>query len=41
MFDRYYADVHGYVSRRLGRGLADDLASETFLIAFDTGGATT
>jgi RNA polymerase sigma-70 factor, ECF subfamily len=35
VFDRYYADIHGYVARRLGRGRADDLASETFLIAFD------
>jgi RNA polymerase sigma factor (sigma-70 family) len=35
VFDRYYAAIHGYVARRLGRGLADDVASETFLIAFD------
>jgi RNA polymerase sigma factor (sigma-70 family) len=34
IFDRYYAEIHGYVSRRLGRSLADDLASETFLIGF-------
>ncbi len=33
--DRYYAEVHGYVARRLGRSLADDVASETFVIAFD------
>ena len=35
VFDRYYAEIHAYVTRRLGRSLADDLASETFLIAFD------
>jgi RNA polymerase sigma factor (sigma-70 family) len=35
LFDRYYAEIHGYVSRRLGSSLADDVASETFLIAFD------
>jgi RNA polymerase sigma factor (sigma-70 family) len=35
VFDRYYTEIHGYVSRRLGSGLADDVASETFLIAFD------
>jgi RNA polymerase sigma factor (sigma-70 family) len=35
VFDRHYADIHGYVARRLGAGLADDLAAETFLVAFD------
>jgi RNA polymerase sigma factor (sigma-70 family) len=35
VFDRYYSEIHGYVSRRLGSSLADDVASETFLIAFD------
>jgi RNA polymerase sigma-70 factor (ECF subfamily) len=35
VFDRHYAEIHGYVTRRLGRSLSDDLASETFLIAFD------
>jgi RNA polymerase sigma-70 factor (ECF subfamily) len=35
VFDRYYDRIHGYVTRRLGAGLADDVASETFLIAFD------
>ena len=35
VFDRHYDAIHGYASRRLGRGLADDIASETFLIAFD------
>ena len=35
VFDRYYLDIHGYVSRRLGRDLADDVAAQTFLVAFD------
>jgi RNA polymerase sigma-70 factor, ECF subfamily len=34
VFDRYYATIHGYLARRLGQTLADDLASETFLTAF-------
>jgi RNA polymerase sigma factor (sigma-70 family) len=34
IFDRYYAQVHGYAARRLGGGLADDVAAETFLVAF-------
>jgi RNA polymerase sigma factor (sigma-70 family) len=33
IFDRYVSVVHGYLSRRVG-GLADDLVSETFLLAF-------
>jgi DNA-directed RNA polymerase specialized sigma24 family protein len=33
--DRYYTEIHGYVARRLGPGLADDVAAETFLVAFD------
>ncbi|MBO2450444.1 RNA polymerase sigma factor [Actinomadura barringtoniae] len=35
LFDRYYDPIHGYAARRLGGGLADDVAAETFLIAFD------
>jgi RNA polymerase sigma factor (sigma-70 family) len=35
VFDRHFDAIHGYVARRLGRGLADDVASETFLVAFD------
>jgi RNA polymerase sigma factor (sigma-70 family) len=35
LFDRYYADIHRFASRRLGSSLADDVASHTFLIAFD------
>ncbi|MFE9955909.1 RNA polymerase sigma factor [Micromonospora sp. NPDC005299] len=35
IFDRYYPAIHGYATRRLGRNLADDVAAETFLVAFD------
>lgn len=35
IFDRYYPAIHAYAARRLGRDLADDVAAETFLIAFD------
>jgi hypothetical protein len=35
IFDRYYALIHGYAARRLGGSLADDVAAETFLLAFD------
>jgi RNA polymerase sigma-70 factor (ECF subfamily) len=35
VFDRHYGQIHGFLARRLGPSLADDLASETFLIAFD------
>jgi hypothetical protein len=34
IFDRYYGVIHGYAARRLGPALADDVAAETFLIAF-------
>lgn len=34
VFDRYYAQIHGYVARRLGYSDADDIAANTFLIAF-------
>lgn len=34
VFDRYYGQIHDYAARRLGQGLADDVAAETFLIAF-------
>jgi RNA polymerase sigma-70 factor (ECF subfamily) len=33
IFDRYAPVVHGYLSRRVG-AMADDLMSETFLLAF-------
>ncbi|TDD64676.1 RNA polymerase sigma factor [Actinomadura rubrisoli] len=34
IFDRYYAEIHRYVDRRLGADAADDIAAETFLVAF-------
>ena len=35
VFDRYYPAIHAYAARRLGRDLADDVAAEVFLVAFD------
>jgi RNA polymerase sigma-70 factor (ECF subfamily) len=34
VFDRHYARIYAYAARRLGRDLAEDVASETFLVAF-------
>ena len=34
VFDRHFGTIHGYVARRLGRDVADDVAAETFLTAF-------
>ncbi|MFD1931096.1 MULTISPECIES: RNA polymerase sigma factor [Nonomuraea] len=34
LFDRYVRQIHRYVARRLGTQVADDIAAETFLIAF-------
>jgi RNA polymerase sigma factor (sigma-70 family) len=34
IFDRYFGQMRGYVARRLGDSLADDVAAETFLVAF-------
>jgi RNA polymerase sigma-70 factor (ECF subfamily) len=34
VFDRHYAVIHRYVARRAGRQAADDLASQTFTVAF-------
>ncbi|HEY2674784.1 MAG TPA: sigma factor, partial [Rugosimonospora sp.] len=34
VFDRHYCHVHGYAARRLGQGLADDVAAQTFLVAY-------
>ncbi|MFJ9752727.1 RNA polymerase sigma factor [Streptomyces chartreusis] len=36
LYDRYAADIHRYVTRRLGPEAADDVTSETFLVAFRT-----
>lgn len=34
IFDRHYEAIRSYLSRRVGRALADELASETFVRAF-------
>ncbi len=34
VFERHYRALHGYLSRRLGSAAADDVVSETFLVAF-------
>jgi RNA polymerase sigma factor (sigma-70 family) len=38
IFDRHFDAVHGYLQRRIGRDLAEELAAETFLVAFDNRG---
>lgn len=35
VFERHFDAVHGYVQRRVGRDLAEEIASETFTRAFD------
>jgi RNA polymerase sigma factor (sigma-70 family) len=35
IFDRHHRAIFAYVARRLGNDLAEDVASETFLVAFD------
>jgi RNA polymerase sigma factor (sigma-70 family) len=35
IFDRHYLAVHRYVARRASRAQADDLASMTFVVAFE------
>lgn len=35
IFDRHFDAIHRYLQRRVGRDLADDLAAQTFLVAFD------
>jgi RNA polymerase sigma-70 factor, ECF subfamily len=35
IFDRHFGAVHRYLHRRAGRQLADDLAAETFVLAFE------
>jgi RNA polymerase sigma factor (sigma-70 family) len=34
VYDRYIRDIHRYVAGRLGVDAADDVAAETFLVAF-------
>ncbi|MER7000798.1 RNA polymerase sigma factor [Streptomyces sp. NPDC000410] len=36
LYNRHAPDIHRYVARRLGDGVADDITAETFLIAFRT-----
>jgi len=35
IFERHYDAVHGYLQRRLDEARADEIASQTFLVAFD------
>lgn len=35
VFERHYEAVHGYLQRRFDERLADELAAQTFLVAFD------
>jgi RNA polymerase sigma factor (sigma-70 family) len=35
IFDRHFAAVHRYLHRRAGRDLADELAAQTFALAFE------
>jgi RNA polymerase sigma-70 factor (ECF subfamily) len=35
IFERHFTVIHGYLRRRLDGPLADELASQTFLVAFD------
>ena len=35
IFDRHFAAVHRYLHRRAGHDLADELAAETFAVAFE------
>jgi RNA polymerase sigma-70 factor (ECF subfamily) len=34
IFDRHFAEIHRYLARRVGAALADELAAETFVVAF-------
>jgi RNA polymerase sigma factor (sigma-70 family) len=38
LYDRHHATIHRFVARRLDGHAADDLASETFLVAFELRG---
>jgi RNA polymerase sigma-70 factor (ECF subfamily) len=35
LFDRHFNAIHAYLQRRIGPDLADELAAQTFLAAFD------
>lgn len=34
LYDRYFVEIHRYAAGRLGPQIADDVAAETFLVAF-------
>ena len=36
LFDRHFDSIHRYLRRRVGKDIADDLAAETFMEAFDS-----
>jgi RNA polymerase sigma-70 factor (ECF subfamily) len=36
VFDRHFVAIHRYLHRRAGRDVADELAGETFRVAFET-----
>ena len=38
VFDRHYDAVHAYLQRRIGPDAADELAAQTFLVAFERRG---
>jgi RNA polymerase sigma factor (sigma-70 family) len=38
VFDRHFERIHRYLARRVGAALADDLAAETFVVAFRSRG---
>jgi RNA polymerase sigma factor (sigma-70 family) len=38
IFDRHFDALHGYLARRAGAGRAEDLAANTFVIAFERRG---
>ncbi len=35
IFDRHFTTIYGYLARRIGEVTADDLASQTFVVAFE------
>src|SRR5580698_6097743 len=35
IFDRHFDTIYGYLARRVGVVVADDLASQTFVVAFE------
>jgi DNA-directed RNA polymerase specialized sigma24 family protein len=39
VYDRYFRDVYRYVAGRLDTEAADDIAAETFLLAYGGSGA--